>query len=467
MSPPDLVPAAVAEALAYAEDWLAFRQRYLRLPGVQAAAWYADELALSTAHGQADLEDRTALTERHLFRIASHSKSFTATLVMQLVERDELRLDDRCDERLAACPAALARVTVRELLAHTSGIVRDGKDGDFWQLGAPFPDAATLEALVANPDTAVLGRNERFKYSNIGYALLGRILERATGRPYAELVAERICAPLGLADTGAEYDEDRAAEYATGYSALSYADVRVPIEHVDTRALAAATGCWSTATDLVRFFAAHLPGDERLLCEESKRQMRHGAWSTDTPDKRYGLGLSVTTVDDRTLVGHGGGYPGHSTASAFDPDAGLVLSVLTNAIDGAAEGLLHGVVKLVDRACDGATPAPEAAARFTGRFASLWGVLDVALLGGRLFLLNPAAGDPGEPAPELEIVDDRTLRLCAGSGYGAPGELVLYTFTADGSVASLRGPSGTTFVPLERFALPERVTVGWPTRRRP
>lgn len=461
MSPPHLAPAAVTEALAYAEDWLAFRQRYLRQPGVQAAVWYDGALALSTAYGLADVETGTRLTRRHLFRIASHSKPVTATLVLQLVDRGALRPDDRCRERLADCPAALGDVTVRELLQHTSGLVRDGRDGDFWQLGGPFPDAAGLDDVLADPDAAVLERNERFKYSNIGYALLGRILEQASGHTYAELVAQRICAPLGLADTGAEYDPDRAADYATGYSALSYADVRVPIEHVDTGALAAATGCWSTAEDLVRFFAAHLPGDERLLPEGSKREMRHGGWETDTPDKRYGLGLSVATVGERTLVGHGGGYPGHATASAFDPDGGLVLSVLTNAIDGAPEGLLHGVVKLVDRACDGAVAPLAGAERFTGRFASLWGVLDVALLGGRLWLLNPAVADPGEPAPELEIVDNVTLRLGGGSGYGAPGEPMSYTFAADGTVASLRGPSGATLVPLERLTLPDRVTLGW------
>ncbi|MGI8682777.1 MAG: serine hydrolase, partial [Mycobacteriales bacterium] len=89
MSAPELDPAAVGEALAYADDWLAFRRRYLRIPGVQAAVWCGGELALSTAHGRADVERDVPLTARHF-----------ATAVLQLLERGELRLDDTCDQFL-------------------------------------------------------------------------------------------------------------------------------------------------------------------------------------------------------------------------------------------------------------------------------------------------------------------------------------------------------------------------------
>ncbi len=122
---------------------------------------------------------------------------------------------------------------------------------------------------------------------------------------------------------------------------------------------------------MVRYFAAHCLGDERRLSDASKRQMQHGGWRTESQDKRYGLGLSVADVGERTLIGYGGGYPGHATSSALDPEARLAVSVFTNAIDGAPEGLAHGVVKLIDRACDGSAPTPEGAARFTGRFATL------------------------------------------------------------------------------------------------
>ena len=165
-------------------------------------------------------------------------------------------------------------------------------------------------------------------------------------------------------------------------------------------------------------------------------------------------------LGDRTLIGHGGGYPGHITASLADPQAKIAVSVLTNAIDGPADELCKTFYRLLDFAA--AKPRPEPAgdlSKYTGRFAALWGVSDIALLGGRLYRLHPTLPDPTEDAAELEVVDDDTLRIAGGSGFGSFGETIRYTFGADGSVTSIRAESASTMVPIERFELPDRVTV--------
>ena len=91
---------------------------------------------------------------------------------------------------------------MRELLAHGGGLVRDGWDGDFWQLHRRFPDRAELGAQSAPTAADVLPANSRFKYSNIGFGLLGLVVEAVTGAPYEAHIAERILRPLGLEDTG-------------------------------------------------------------------------------------------------------------------------------------------------------------------------------------------------------------------------------------------------------------------------
>src|SRR6187431_2892082 len=99
----------VADAAAYFDRWLEFRRAADRIPGVQAAVLYDYDIVLSAAHGIADVTTGDPLTDRHLFRIASHSKTFTATAVMQLVERGALRLDDTVGDRiveLASSPIA-------------------------------------------------------------------------------------------------------------------------------------------------------------------------------------------------------------------------------------------------------------------------------------------------------------------------------------------------------------------------
>lgn len=158
------------EAAPYLSRWLATQVETRHVPGAQVAVRLGDELVLSAAFGVADEATGAELTTGHLFRVASHSKTFTAVAVLRLVAAGRLRLDDTVAERLPDCAdTPLARVTVRELLSHTSGAIRDGVDADHWQLDGPFPDADALRAIVREHG-ATYAPQERFKYSNIGYA---------------------------------------------------------------------------------------------------------------------------------------------------------------------------------------------------------------------------------------------------------------------------------------------------------
>ncbi|TDW60997.1 serine hydrolase domain-containing protein [Kribbella pratensis] len=451
---------SLTEALAYYDSWLAFNQRYQRVPGLQVAVYAEDAIAFSAAYGLADVENDVPLTEQHLFRIASHSKTFTATAVLQLVEQGRLRLDDKAEQHVTEIVGTpLGQRTVRELLAHAGGVTRDGLDADWWQLFTSFPDRDELLEVMRHESSAVIPENDRFKYSNIGYGLLGLIIEAASGTPYNAYVQTAIVDKLGLAGLGPELDPDRLTEYAAGYSALAYADKRVPIEHINTRALASATGFFGNARDLVTYFSAHLPGDDRLLTDKSKREMQHPLWTTGADDKaRYGLGLSVTKVGEVDVFGHGGGYPGHITRTLVDPERRLVVSALTNAIDGPAAQLAEGLLRLLNLA-DSKDRVEEAGlGRFTGRFANLWGITDFVLLGGRLYATDPTLANPAEEPQELEA-DGDTLRVTGGNGYGSYGESYRFTFDANGAVESVRGSSGLTLHPIDTFTLPERVTV--------
>jgi CubicO group peptidase (beta-lactamase class C family) len=457
------VTHSVTEVLAYYDSWLAFNQRYQRVPGVQVAVYAEDAIAFSAAYGLADVENDVPLTDQHLFRIASHSKTFTGTAIFQLVEQGRLRLDDKVSQHVTEIVGTpVGERTVRELLAHAGGVTRDSLDAGWWQLSTAFPDRDQLLDVLRSESSAVIAENERFKYSNIGYGLLGLVVEAASGTPYNAYVQTAIVDKLGLSGLGPELDPARLTEYAAGYSALTYADTRVPIEHVDTRALASATGFFGNARDLVTYFSAHLPGDNRLLSDKSKREMQHPLWTTGSDEKaRYGLGLAVNKVGDREVFGHGGGYPGHITRTLVDPERRIVVSVLTNAIDGPASQLAEGLFRLLDLAESkdrGEGRGEGDLARFTGRFANLWGVTDFAVIGGRLYATDPSGPNPAEEPQPLEA-DGDTLRVTGGNGYGSYGESYHFTFDADGAIETVRGSSGLTLQPIETFTLPERVTV--------
>jgi D-alanyl-D-alanine carboxypeptidase len=452
--------AAIAAAAQYLRSWVEAQAAHRRIPGVQVAIRSGDELVLSAAIGLADAVAGTPLTTGHLFHIASHSKTFTATAVLQLVEAGRMRLDDPIGQYVPElAPSPIARVTVRELLGHQAGVVRDGEHADFWQLEYPFleRDGVLEEVLRAGE---VHQRNEHFKYSNLGYALVGLAVEAVTGTSYAEHTRRAILEPLGLTNTGADHDPARSAEYAAGHTGLLLGDDRRDtIEHVGTGAMAAATGFWSTAEELTTYGAAHFLGDERLLGDDAKRilqRLESVVTSYGTEVARYGVGLQLWTVGDRTLVGHTGGWPGHITATLIDPVEKLVVSVLTNAIDGPAEELATGLVKLVDLVLKPRADMPPlpanapALSSFTGRFAGLWGVVDVAELGGRLVLLHPTSPDPLPGMHELEVLDADTLRVAAQPSFDAAGERVPLERDADGRVVCLRF-GGVTSRPLEEF----------------
>ncbi|TNM60021.1 beta-lactamase family protein [Streptomyces sp. NP160] len=481
--PSDLDAAAVRTAAAAARDWLAARRDHLRVPGVQAALALRGELLLSTAAGVADEGTGEPLRTDHLFRVASHSKAFAATLVLRLAHAGALSLEDRLGRwvpELVAAGSPAAQVPLRALLEHTSGLARDSVEGaghgdaDHWQGERPFPDRAELLAVLSAPGVAVLGVYERFKYSNLGYAALGLVLEAAIGRPWAQLVRTELLEPLGLRRTEPSWVPARAAEHASGHTLAALGGARRPVVWdaltADARAMDAATGVSSTAEDLVRWASAHCdvpaaggPGGQdddegRVLPAHLRRLARQGAWATDDPSgdgpaasgDEYGLGWQRLTAGGRRTAGHGGGYFGHATRTAFDPATGLAVAVCTNAVDGPALPLARGVLRLVEIATTGAPdPAaarPGALERFTGRFASQWGVLDVVRLGDRLVALDPVADVPG-PVAELRVAGDDALLVTAAPGFAAPGELLRYTFDDTGRTTTVRGAGGITHRP--------------------
>lgn len=448
---------AMRAAIPHVVSWMQYRTWHSRVPGAQFAVWFDGEVQASGAFGLADLATGETMTPHHLFRVASHSKTFTATAILQLAERGLLRLDDRTGDHITElAETVVGCISLRELLEHSGGILRDGVDGDHWQNAQPFPDEHRLLEIVRTEGVKAQP-NERFGYSNLGYALLGVVVGRVSGTPFRQYLSENITMPLGLRDTSADVIDGRAADYAAGYSGLHTSRERMRIPHADTEAMSAATGVTSTASDLVRYFAAHRIGSGELLSDASKRAQQRGLWRpSDSSDDEYGLGFVIERIAGRRVIGHSGGYPGHITKSLLDPVDGIAVSVLTNAIDGPASELAAGILTILDAAVRRTdrlplTPAaaPADSARFEGRFANLWGVLDVVRLGDRLCAYSPTGAAPLARSTELVVVDDVTLRATEGDGYGAIGETLQFDFDEHGRVITMRAVGGMSWWPFE------------------
>jgi D-alanyl-D-alanine carboxypeptidase len=441
---------ALDHAVSFIEPWLQLRSERREVPGFAVAIAHNGTIVLNHAYGYADLEKSTRLTPDHVFRIASHSKTFTSTALMLLAEEGKLRIDDRVTAYLPWLAAhkdpRWAEVTLRQLMSHGAGVIRDGLDSNYWQLGRPFPDADTFREEIMATDL-VVEVDTRLKYSNYGYTVLGLVIEAVSGQDYNRFVTERIVRPLALERTYPEYVPEIGHDLVTGYS-RRYDDMRLPIAAISTHAMSPATGFCSTTADLCRYFSAHMVGSGQLLSDPSKKEMQRVQWHAKTPGQQvhedYGLGIIMKDIGERRVFGHSGGFPGCLTQSMADPAEGLVVVALTNANDGLPGNLVDSVYKILgyfqEHTPEGA-PARDLR-HLEGEYASLWGTTSIVATGDRVVAAHPDLWDPFDGADELAYVDENTLRIVETSSFGSEGELVRFHRT-NGRVETITYAGGT------------------------
>src|SRR5688572_8652774 len=220
-----LMQAWLKAALDYLPRWLEFQMRLHEQPGCVVALAHRGRVVLEQAFGYADAAKRERLTPRHRFRVASHSKSFTAAGIMKLQEKRKLRLRDEVGRYVGGLDPAISRVTLAELLSHRAGIVRDGPDAGQFVDRRTFVDEAELRAHLESPP--ILKRNARFKYSNHGYALLGLVVRAATGEDYASWIAREVVAAAGLEETAPDMPLAKGTPFARGHTGRLPAGRRV------------------------------------------------------------------------------------------------------------------------------------------------------------------------------------------------------------------------------------------------
>ncbi|MEH0936899.1 serine hydrolase domain-containing protein [Micromonospora psammae] len=282
-------------------------QAQARVPALAVALHRADRPLWSCVVGGTGND--TALGERTRFRIGSVTKTFTATLVMQCRDDGLLDLDDPIGRHLEL--PAHGELTVRRLLSHTAGLQREPY-GDVWDT-LRAPDVDELVADLARAER-VLPTGRRYHYSNLGMALLGRLVAELRGGSWAEVLTERVLDPLGLADTAVAPGPDAA----TGFLVDAYSDEAHPEPPTDFGAVGPAAQLWSTATDMARWAAfladpVALDPAGAVLAPTTLDEMRWPLTSTDETvwAAGFGLGLILVPHPDRVVhVGHDGAMPG-------------------------------------------------------------------------------------------------------------------------------------------------------------
>lgn len=292
------------------------------VPGAAIGLVHDQELVWTHTYGVESLETGTAVTSDTRFSICSVSKLFTSVAAMDLVESGGLDLDAPVSAILGDVSprdttGSEEPLTVRNLLTHVSGLPREG-NRDYW-LDHSFPDdAAFLEQITDNDQ--LYRPYDHWQYSNVGMALLGRIVAEASDQAWGERIQQQVLTPLGMSQTTTDMPFDQVGNgFAQGYYVRNGQGRRAPAPAHTFRSFAPAAGIASSVHDMARFASWHFRllenGGEEVLRATTLRSMLRVHWmGPELDEPAWGLGYGVAKVSGDVLWGHGGYCPGTRTS---------------------------------------------------------------------------------------------------------------------------------------------------------
>lgn len=303
-------------------------------PGAAVVMMRGGQLLFSGARGLSNLEARRPITPDTVFRLGSITKQFVAATVLQLVAEGKLSLDDPLSRFMPDYPAPGANATVRQLLNHSSGLFDFSKIPGWMGSEASLRPNSTADLVAltrSRPANAEPGT--RWEYSNGGYVLLGAVIEQVTGKPWHEVVVERIGVPLGLKTLAYALDGETDAARASGYALQD--GVQRPARGVHMSVAHAAGGLVASVADMARWAQALHNG--RVVPAPLYREMTSPAALADGSTRPYGFGLRLQRIRGRAAFVHGGAGRGLDTDSVYLPDDALFVAVFANSSTPATD----------------------------------------------------------------------------------------------------------------------------------
>lgn len=289
------------------------------IPGLALAVMKDGQIIRSGGYGLANVELAVPVTSKTVFKVGSISKQFLASATMILVQEHKLRLDDSVRKYLSDAPDAWSPITLRNLLSHTSGLVREGPAFDALKAQ---PDIQVIRS--AYPAALLFAPGAQWRYSNIGYFSVAEIISRVSGEAWPAFLAERIFGPAGMTATRTTTWDEIVSNRAEGYE-WKDGKLRRALEYLALRPSGAFI---SNVEDLARWDAALY--SDTPLTKESRDQMWTPVLLNDHTSSAYGLGWEVQTRAGRRSVHHGGTLSGFRSHIARFPDERLSFVVLTN-----------------------------------------------------------------------------------------------------------------------------------------
>ena len=429
--------ADLATAVDILDKWTASRMQKNHQPGLALGLVYDGELLWGKGCGFADIEARRPVTLDTRFRIASITKTFTATAILQLRDAGKLKLDDPVSQYLdwfdLRCNDA-PPITIRHLLMHVSGLPRDSKNAMWTDCDAPSWDDFIADTKQRRPTRPPC---EKFAYSNLGYSLLGGIIAQVSGGSWADYVQTNILAPLGMTETH-PVPKANDPQLAIGYTREKAGYQRDSFPFWLMNGFEASANFASSVNDLVKYAGFHLGKGDGLLSPYTLPDMHRVHWLNENWEGGYGLGLGLYKIKDWVISGHGGGYPGYLTAFTVCREHNVGVIALTNALGSDPYQTVAQAYRLVLPEIIKATEKPKAKARpgwqkYVGDYVSEWAQTKVVIRDGQLQLI--AIDFIDAPPTLLEPTEDEHTFVL--KQIGQSNETLRFELDDEGKVARM------------------------------
>jgi CubicO group peptidase (beta-lactamase class C family) len=368
------------------------------------------------------------------YRLGSITKTLTATIAMQLRDEGFFSLDDLLYRHLPGTP--VGSITLRQLLGHVSGLQRE-PDGEWWERTT----GGDVDKLLADLafDKLAGPPFRRFHYSNLGYGLLGAVLQRVTGETWADLVAKRVLDPLGMKRTTYSPVEP----YARGHVVDPLNGTLHEEPRLDAGAMAPAGQLWSTVTDMAKWAAFLADPAPAVLSRETLDEMCAPVVISDPESWTggHGLGPQLYRVGERVFVGHGGSMPGYVAHLSVHRRSRIGVIVFANAYGLTGTSIKAVGLSALTAVLDAEPVTPEpwrpaaapagAAAELCGRWWWMGREFEVVADGARIVMRG--VGVAAEPWCFEQEAPDRWR----GRTGDNTGEVLQVLRDADGAVQKL------------------------------
>lgn len=310
------------------DEFVAKQMRDIKIPGLALAVLDNGNVVKMSVYGQANVETGTPVKPECVFSIASLSKQFIAAAILLLQKDGKLALNDKVSKYLDGFPDAWKEITFRQLLNHTSGILRDPADYHPYK---QQPVREVIEAMYSVPLNAKPG--EKWLYSNVGYYILAEAITKISGKDWDKFISERIFAPAGMNATRLTSATDIIPNRVSGYH--QNADGLINAEN--WIAVRPSGAFLSSIQDLAKWDAFLDQG--KLLSESDRKLMWTQSVLNDKTNVNYGFGWYVDSYLGRTRLNHDGQYPGFRADYERFPEDKLSVIVLANLDNARMERL--------------------------------------------------------------------------------------------------------------------------------